>query len=250
MIDEILAFLTVAYNEYCIMDPSQKRAVPVIKILKIVPQKFKKEYRTVFIGPELSVKLHEDVVAQFKLAEGGEISEETLIELKNIEIRKEACEYAYLFLSYRTLTTQELTERLQRKGFPKDVIHSTLTLLKEQNLLNDAEFAKGFVEDKLKRKLVGDQKVREDLVRKGFDPDEAERIVQKVKSDGDSGVPDEDERAFQSLMKRSRQIKEIDSHTQHRRLYGHLVRQGFEADVIERVINRFRKERRLAEPEE
>lgn len=202
-----------------------------------------------YIGPEVSIKLHEDVVAQFHLTEGAEISESTLGELKNIEIQKEAVEYAYLFLSYRTLTTVEMGERLKRKGFAKDVIQVAIEQLKAQKLLNDTEFAKSFVEDRLKNKLIGEERLHEDLVHKGFDRSEAEKIVKNVKGEAD-GIPSEDERAFQSIMRRSRQIKEIDMHTQHRRLYGHLVRQGFAPDVVERAINRFRKERRLGDPEE
>ncbi len=222
----------------------------MIKILRIVPQKYKKEYRTVFIGPEVSIKLHEDVVAQFKLIEGAEISEATLSELKSIEDRKEAVEYAYLFLSYRTLSSLEMIERLKRKGFSKEIIQDTMEQLKSQKLINDADFAAHYAEEKLKYRMVGEERVHEELVRKGIDRETAEQVVRSVKSENADEILSEDERAYRSLLKRSRQIKEIDSHTQHRRLYGHLARQGFEADIIERVINRFRKERRQADPEE
>lgn len=222
----------------------------MIKILKIVPLRFKKQYSTVFFERDISIKAHEDLVAQFHLHEGLEMSEEDLENLKASEERKEALEYAYLFLSYRTRSSREMQDRLTRKGFGKEVVHHTLEDLKQKKLLDDVEFTKTFVEGRLRHRLEGEHKIQRELYNKGIDRETAAEILRTVKEEGKDDLPDEEERAFRSLMRRARQIKEIDSHTQHRRLYGHLARQGFSPDVIEKALNRYRREKKQPDPSE
>lgn len=219
-----------------------------MKVTKVEPGRFKKELVTVFFGPEFHLKLHKEVAARYGLAEGAEVPEEKLTEIKAAGDRKEATEYALLFLSYRPRSEKEMSERLKRKGYEPETVAAVIEDLKGMNLINDVQVAKDMAESRLKSRLLGDQRVRQDLIRKGFDKDTAEEAVRGLTADEQAGdIPDEDERAYQALVRRRKQIREADYRTLHRRLFGYLSRRGFSYDTIERALQRFKREERFGD---
>ena len=211
-------------------------------ILKIVPQKYKKNYRSVFIDEKTSFPVHEEVAAKYGLREGMELSEERLDEVRFAASEKEATDHAYMYLNYRALSEGALSDRLKKKGFGPRVVESVVAKLKELKLIDDARLAKDSAESRLKGRLLGDRRVKEDLIRKGIPDSLADEAVREAQKGPAGAVPDEDERAYALLLKRRRQIKAIDAHTLHRRLFEYLSRRGFDPDTIERALSRYRRE--------
>lgn len=171
-----------------------------------------------------------------------EIDAKKFEELKFCGEKKEAIEYAYLFLTVRSRSEKEMRDRLKRKGFSSEVIHSVIPELKSQNLIDDLKLAKNLTESLLKEQLCGRDRVREQLIQKGIDPDLAEKITQKVEDEKPGEILNEEERAYQLLLKRKKQMISLDSHTIYRRLFNYLSRMGFQFDTIEKVMNRYQKE--------
>jgi regulatory protein len=221
-----------------------------MKVTKIEPGRFKKEFVTVFFGTEFHLKLHQDVAAAYRLAEGAEVPEEKIAEIKAAGRKKEALEYAMLFLSYRPRSQREMSERLKRKGFEPEVTAAVLEDLKNLRLIDDSQFARDLAESRIKNRLQGDARVREDLIRKGIDRKLAEDAVRDLSDAEREDVPDEDERAYQALVKRRNQIHNADDRTVQRRLFGYLSRRGFAYDTVERALQRFKRESRSGEAEE
>lgn len=214
-----------------------------MKITKVLPGKYRKQYCSVFIDDEYAARLHSDVIQQEKIQSGKELSEAQWDEIKRIEQKKEALEYSYLLLNFRERSEKEMSERLRRKGFSPEIIHAVLEELKEKQIIDDKKFAQNFTESKLKSsKMIGEQRIQQELYKKGIKNETAKAMLQKIKDENPETVLSEDERAYQSLLKRKTQIKEIDPRTLKRRLYGYLLRKGFSYDSVEKALHRLSRE--------
>ncbi len=72
------------------------------------------------------------------------------------------------YLARREHTRVELVRKLESKGFDLVEINETLDRLQSQQLLNDARFAEGFAEGRVKRG-AGPLKIRVELAQHGVD---------------------------------------------------------------------------------
>ena len=188
-----------------------------MKITKVLPGRYRKQYCSVFIDGEYAARLHEEIIKQEKIRPGKELSEEQWTQLKWTEEKKEALEYSYLLLNFRERSEKEMTERLRRKGLSHEIVQAVIEELKEKHLIDDSKFAQNFAESKLKsNKMLGERRIQQDLLRKGISSESSKKVIQDVKDENPEMILDEDERAFQALIKRKTQIKEIDSRTLQR----------------------------------
>ena len=210
-----------------------------MKILKILPQKYKKFLRTVILEESLTLHLHEEVLAKYDLSEGTEIRPEKIGEIERESRRREALDYAYALLNYRALSEDAMKDRLKRKGFNLESIEKVIEDLKSKKLLNDADLAQDLALSRIKSRLLGNERVKEDLIRKGIEKSLADETVGDLTKSPD--LPDEEERAVQLILKREKQIKAIDARTLFQRLSEYLARRGFNPDTIERALSRYRR---------
>jgi regulatory protein len=92
---------------------------------------------------------------------------------------------AFRYLGRRQHSTSELRIKLKQKGYETELINEVLKDLKNKKYLDDTEFAKMFVEEKVKLKLWGDQKLRSELIKRGIKPDIISDVLLNTISDDD-----------------------------------------------------------------
>ncbi len=211
-----------------------------MKITKIVPQKFKKEYLTLQLDGEISLKVHRELVYKHGLIEGTDLSDERLSQIKSEELVKEATEYAYLYLGTCPRSEKEMIDRLAHKGFSSETIQIAIGDLKSKKIINDAQYAKDFAEYKIKNSTLAVGGVETELTQKGIPQETIHHTIQNLTIQTSM---DEETRAYEILLKRVKQIKTADSRTQYRRFFDYLARRGFPFDTIEKVLARHKRER-------
>jgi regulatory protein len=138
---------------------------------------------------------------------------------------------AYRLLRHRQRTVQELTGRLEEKGFSSTVIKKTVEDLSRQNYLNDEKFARAWMEYKSRTSPVGYAVLREELRRKGI----AEELLEKVITDF-SAHYNEYETARDLAVAQRRCYPGLDSEKLKKKLYAYLNRRGFPREIIEQVL--------------
>lgn len=133
-------------------------------------------------------------------------------------------------LTARARTRQELAEALAERRVPDDVAGRVLDRFTAVGLVDDAAFARSWVESRQASRGLSRQALTAELRRKGVDDD---TIADSVAS-----VDDEAEyAAARSLVERKlRSTRTLDTRARWRQLAGLLARRGYGPEVTFRVV--------------
>ena len=144
----------------------------------------------------------------------------------------EALHYALRLLKFRPRSEYELLQRLKRRGFCEDIAKKAIAFLKQNSLINDAEFARLWVESRIKKPL-GKNRLRQELKLKGIDK---RRIEQAIDSLGEKYS---EERVIKDLIaRRKKRSRGIQPQKAKQRIFLYLLRRGFSPDKIREEITR------------
>lgn len=138
--------------------------------------------------------------------------------------------YAFRLLSFRMRSKEEMRGRLIKKGYAGTEINEVLEKLERLNYLNDTEFARLWVKNRVESKPSGSALMRRELKQKGIAPD----IIKDVLDETLKGY-DEYEAARELVLKKISKSKTRDDRLL-RRLSGYLMRRGFSYEVIQKVL--------------
>jgi regulatory protein len=144
---------------------------------------------------------------------------------------KKARQYAYLLLRFRARSVSEFKQKLAGHGYGDATIDQLTDDFKDRGLLDDAKFAKLWVQDRLHLKPMGKLKVRQELEAKGLDDVSIDAAWNEA-----AGDDSEYEAVKQLAQKRISQLKGVDALARKKRVYDFLKRRGFSYDVITKVI--------------
>ncbi len=146
--------------------------------------------------------------------------------------------YAYRLLSYHQRSVKEIRDRLKKKDFSAKTIQKTVEYLSGLNYLNDENFARFWIQAKLRLSPVGWPLLREQLRQKGI----TEQIAEKALSET-AGQYDEYEAARRLAASRRKHCKGMEPMKLKRRLYGYLRRRGFSREAILQALNQMTEDR-------
>jgi regulatory protein len=143
-------------------------------------------------------------------------------------------ETAYRYLSYRPRSESEVRERMQRRGFAAETISSVINRLREQNLLNDGDFAQFWKENRESFSPRSQWLTGLELKRKGV----ADRVIEQVIAGIDDG-----ESAYRAALQKARRGAPTDYQSFRRRLGEYLRRRGFNYEIIGHTVKKVWQER-------
>lgn len=199
----------------------------------------KKDDTTVIVYLDNNEKLYlsYEVILKSGLRKNEEISEDRfsllIEENKKYFINQRALNY----LGRRVHSSREIKNKLLQKGYEKNLIEEVVSSLVEKQILNDSEFARIYIDEKLRLKKWGIRKLKSELIKKGI----SESIIREVIVD----IPDENQfnSAIDIAKKKLKLLsaRESDSQKIKQKLYSSLSSKGFSYDVISKVINKLLK---------
>jgi regulatory protein len=186
-----------------------------------------------FIDGEFALGVSLNTIAQEGLYVGKVLDEAAWLRLRATEYHNKALQLAMRYLDSRPRSAAELREKLTRKEIPPEAIDSALARLQELGLVDDAAFARYWVENRQILRPRGTQALRDELRRKGIDRNVIEATVRDEELVGDQSAG-----AWQLARKALRKYAQSpDKQTFQRRMGGYLQRRGFSFDVIRPVID-------------
>lgn len=141
-----------------------------------------------------------------------------------------ARQYCLRLLSGRPRTRTELGEAMRRKGFAQEVVDGILERYSEVGMIDDAVFARAWVDSRHRVRGLSKRALAGELRRKGVDPEHVEAAVERVSDD------DEREAALDLARRRYRGLAGQDPQAVLRKLVGMLARKGYGAGVAIPVV--------------
>ena len=136
------------------------------------------------------------------------------------------------WLALRDLTERQLRQRLAARQVPARTIDDVVRTLKSNGTLDDRRTALAAARTAALVKRHGRYRVARHLAALGIDRNLARHVVQDVFADIDEG--ELLERALaRRLGKTRRSVKDA---AEYRRLYGYLVRQGFDPSAVTTLL--------------
>lgn len=148
-------------------------------------------------------------------------------------------EEALRILDRRRRTRHELEQRLREKNYSLETVHGVLDRLQEVGLIDDLEYARIFLRDRLRRKAVAERVVRGQLAGRGVAGDLIDQAMAELNSESDAEGPvisSETERARKAALELDRRYHKLDPAVRLRRLTAALARRGFRYEIISRVV--------------
>ena len=192
------------------------------KITGIEAQKKNSDRVSIFLEGSYAFGLSKMVAAW--LTVGQSLSEEKIEALQADDTREVAMQRALNFLSYRARSEQEIRANLTRAEIPDVVLEATLQRLRELNLVNDADFARMWIEGRKQFRPRSRRFLAYELRLKGID----EQVAQDALEDQ---VVDEVE-ALNAGRKIARRLATLDVQDFRAKLGGYLGRRGFSYQAI------------------
>ena len=187
----------------------------------------------VFVNDEFAIGVSLATITKTGLYIGKSISAEEFALIEQIESGNKAFQAALRFLEARPRSTAEVRERLERKDFAPQAIEAALARLAELELIDDASFARFWVENRQACRPRGVSALRGELRRKGIDAD----LVADVLSDG-ALTGDESTSAWtlaRAAVRKYANTRDRNAFT--RRMGGYLQRRGFSFEIIRPIVD-------------
>lgn len=144
---------------------------------------------------------------------------------------------ALRFLSYRPRSQKEITDFLAKKKVAPIVVTKILQKLKQQDLVNDQEFAKWWIEQRTRFHPRGLRVIKLELRQKGI----SSELIEKILSNGDIEILGE-EAVKKLIIKKIARYQGLPKRELYQKLSQFLLRRGFSwetaKDVIDEVLKK------------
>ncbi len=136
---------------------------------------------------------------------------------------------AYRLLGIRARSEKELRDALARSGYNHEVIAQVIVECKEKRFVNDADFARQFVQNRLRHRPMGRMRLQIELRQKGVAAETISAILDEAFENSETTLQLADQLA-EKLRKR---LSSLPAQKARQRLADHLRRRGFDWEVIQ-----------------
>ncbi len=147
---------------------------------------------------------------------------------------EQALSIGYAYLSRRERTEHELREYLLKRHAEPETTDAVLRELIEQGYLNDARFARLFIQDKRDLNQWGSARIRRGLIERGIPREVADQALGEEIDDPE----DELQRALGLLA--GRLVQPPGTTRERERALGLLLRRGYEYELAAEAVSKYR----------
>ena len=145
---------------------------------------------------------------------------------------------ALRFLSYRPRSEKELRDKLKSKKASSEIVEKVIAKLKEQKFINDEEFARWWIESRLRFRPRSINLIKRELLQKGVDRDLIDAQISNLIHSTSSGqISNELENAKKLINKKIMRYKSLSRQEIYQKLGSYLARRGFDWDTIKQSID-------------
>jgi len=202
-------------------------------ITKIEKQKNRKRYN-LYLNDEYFASIDENVLISLRLLKGKEIDKDTLNEIITKEDQSKAWNSSLRYLSYRNRSEAEIIKYLTRKDYTKEIIDLVLKRLKDNNYINDSQYAISMVNHRISSKPMGKILLSYELRNKGLSELDIEEALKCIDNEIEYSM------AIKLADKKINDYKLLDWDCFKNKMGNYLQRKGFSYSLILKVLHSYR----------
>ncbi|MCJ7551018.1 MAG: RecX family transcriptional regulator [Anaerolineae bacterium] len=195
------------------------------RISALESQKRSRDRLNVFLDGEFAFGLARLAAANLKV--GTWLSDEAIAELTSVDGLERAHSRALDYLSYRPRSETELRDYLLEKEFPESDVEEVLARLNRVGLVDDAEFARYWIDNRARFRPRGGRMLQYELQRKGV----ASETIEEALDDYDELAA-----VRKVAQEQARRLQHLPPDKFRRRLYARLARRGFSSGLIQEIL--------------
>ena len=199
-----------------------------MKIVKY--KKIKNKYR-VFFSDDSYIDLYEDIILKYNLLLKKEINHNELNNIKNDNTREEIYDKSLKYISIKMRTENEIRKYLERFKYDSDEIDIVISRLNKNNLLNEEEYVKAYIYDKLNLSNDGPNKIRMNLIKEKIDSNLVEKYIEEI----DKEILNN--KLNKLIDKKISTIKNCSGNVLKYKIVNYFVNLGYDKEIIENIIS-------------
>jgi regulatory protein len=193
-------------------------------ITAIKQQKRNPQRVNIYLDGNFAFPLAKIVAAWLKV--GQDLSPEKMTALRGQDEVEKAFQRAANFLSYRPRSQAEVERNLRKHEVPNEAIATVVERLAAGGLLNDAEFARRWTENRAAFRPRGARALRVELRQKGVSDSSIQDALKGL---------DEEALARQAAQRKAIKFSQLDWQEFRVKLSAFLSRRGFSYEVVSQV---------------
>ncbi len=197
-----------------------EHTITALSVQKRNPQRV-----NVHLDGEYAFSLARIIAAWLKV--GEQLSDEKIAQLQTEDGFEYAYQHSLKYISYRPRTSEEIRRNLIKHETTEDVIAQVLERLAQLGLVNDAQFAQSWVENRGTFRPRSRRALTYELQQRGVDPQTIEQSLELI---------DEDELAYQAAVKQARKLNGLEWQVFRQKMYSFLARRGFSYEVCAPIV--------------
>lgn len=161
------------------------------------------------------------------IVEESELSEAVLDRIFNEILPGRARLRVMHLLEKMDRTEFQIREKLRQSGYPEEIIDDAVDYVKNYHYIDDLRYAQNYLETHAAAKSL--RQMEQDLYEKGISKDLVAQAVSEIEA------PDE-ESQIRELLKKKNYIPGQNDRKMQQKIYAFLMRRGYEASAISRVM--------------
>ncbi len=197
------------------------------KVTALRFQKRNKDRVNVYLDGEFAFGLVAIEAAHLRV--GQALSDDDVARLQEQDEVERAYERALNFLSYRPRSVAEVRRNLRKKKIDDEVVEAAIERLTRAGLLNDREFARYWVDNRVQFKPRGERALRYELREKGVVSSSIAEALEDF---------DEESAARKVAEAGARRLAHHEPRDFRRKLEGYMSRRGFSYATIKPLIEK------------
>lgn len=207
------------------------------QISAIEPQKKKKDRVNIYLDGQFAFGLSLQQFADANLKIGQNLTQIQIENLVKLSEFGKIFDKTLKFLSFRPRSKKEIENYLKQKKAGTEIVKKVILKLEKLGFLNDLDFAKWLVDNRLKFRPRGPVILKSELIKKGIDREIIDQILEKIDDQK------QHELALKIAQKQVQKYKNLDKNKFYQKMAGFLGRRGFPWEITKAVIDTLAQKR-------
>lgn len=196
-----------------------------MKITAIKSQVKREGRYSIFVDDKYAFSLSAEGLLDAHLVTGQELSQVDVTDYKRLSQEDKAYNLALAYVARRMRSEGELRDYFRRKQYAPELAEQLLIKLRRLRFVDDAEFARRWVENRRRLKATSTKKLRLELRQKKVNSE----VVQTVLAEDET----DEHQLLRDLVEKKRRITRYQD---DQKLMMYLARQGFTYDDIKAAL--------------